>query len=130
MSLASFTRSESFRSQSFAFSDSFLISFRCPERSIKTLRPKQQQFSTYEVEICQGQETEALSLVLSQSAITNFAMAPQPFDDIKDMFHFRPHLALSSIPLPVAVVERSAAVASALHPPTLSAPFMKLPLRL
>src|SRR6266852_3264656 len=124
-----FCRSNSFRVQSFVFRDSFLISFRCPERSLETLHPEQQQFSTYEIEICQGQETEALSLVLSQSAITNFAVAPQPFDDIKDMFHFRPHLALPPIPLPVPMVERGAAIASALHPPTLSAPFVKLPLR-
>src|SRR6266849_2287014 len=102
--LAVFTRSQSFRSQSFAFSDSFLISFRCPERSLETLRPKQQQFSTYEIEVCQGQETEALGLVLGQAAITNFAVAPQPFDDMEDMFHFRSHLALPPIPLPVAMV--------------------------
>src|ERR1700716_688157 len=103
--------------QSFAFSDSFLISFRCSDRSLETLRPKQQQFSTYEIEICQGQETEALSLVLSQSAITNFAVAPQPFDDIEDMFHFRPHLALPPIPLPVAITKWSAAAAATLHTP-------------
>src|SRR2546430_10099676 len=112
-----FCRSQSFLGQSFAFSDSFLLSFRCPERSLETLRPKQQQFSTYEIEICQGQETEALSLVLSQSAITNFAVAPQPFDDIKDMFHFRPHLALPPIPLPVAITKWSAAAAATLHAP-------------
>src|SRR4030095_10359399 len=112
----------------FGFSDSFLISFRCPERSLKTLRPEQQQFSPYEIEICQGQEAKALGLVLGQSAITNFAMAPEPLDDMEDMFHFRSHLALSPIPLPVAMVERSPAMASALHPPTLSTPFVKLPL--
>src|SRR5258708_28123311 len=91
-------RSESFRGQSFGFSDSFLISFRCPERSLETLRPKQQQVSTDEIEICQGQETEALSLVLSQSAITNFALAPQPFYDLEDMFHFRSHFPLPLLP--------------------------------
>src|SRR5207253_1790960 len=117
-------------SQSFAFNDSFLISFRCPEQLVETLRPKQQQFSTYQIEISQGQETEALSLVLSQSAITNFAVAPQPFDDIENMLHFRPHFALPPIPLPVTMVKRSAAVAAALHPPTLPAPFMELSLRL
>ena len=69
-----------------------------------------------------------MSLVLSQSAITNFAVAPQPFDDIEDMFHFRPHLALPPIPLPVAMVKRGAAIASALHSPTLAASFMKLAL--
>src|SRR3989442_3285273 len=125
-----FCRSQSFLGQSLAFSDSFLISFGCPERSLETLRPKQQQFSTYQIEICQGQETEALSLVLSQSAITNFAVAPQPFDDIENMLHFRPHFALPPIPLPVTMVKRSAAVAAALHPPTLPAPFMELSLRL
>src|SRR5712691_4643817 len=112
-----FCRSQSFLGQSLAFSDSFLISFGCPERSLETLRPKQQQFSTYQIEICQGQETEALSLVLSQSAITNFAVAPQPFDDIEDMFHFRSHFALPPIPLPVTMVERRAAFTAALHPP-------------
>src|SRR6266436_3971003 len=112
-----FCRSQSFLGQSLAFSDSFLISFGCPERSLETLRPKQQQFSTYQIEICQGQETEALSLVLNQAAITNFAVAPQPFDDIEDMFHFRSHFALPPIPLPVTMVERRAAVAAALHPP-------------
>src|SRR4029453_3923801 len=112
----------------FGFSDSFLISFRCPERLLKTLRPEQQQFSPYEIEICQGQEAKALGLVLGQSAITNFAMAPEPLDDMEDMFHFRSHLALSPIPLPVVMVERSPAMASALHPPTLSTPFVKLPL--
>ena len=71
-----------------------------------------------------------MSLVLSQSAITNFAVAPQPFDDIKDMFHFRSYFALPPIPLSVAMVERGAAIAAALHPPTLSAPFVKLPLGL
>src|SRR4029453_3669630 len=114
----------------FGFSDSFLISFGCPERSLKTLRPEQQQFSAYQIEICQGQEAKALGLVLGQSAITNFAMAPEPLDDMEDMFHFRSHLALSPIPLPVAMVERGAAIAAALHPPTLSAPFVKLPLGL
>src|SRR5712691_489310 len=112
-----FCRSQSFLGQSLAFSDSFLISFRCPERSLETLRPKQQQFSTYQIEICQGQEAEALGLVLGQSAITNFAVTPEPFDDMKDMFHFRAHLALPPIPLPVAVAERGAASAPALHPP-------------
>src|ERR1700738_3750241 len=116
-SLTIFARSQSFRGQSFAFSSSLLISFRYRERPLKTLRPEQQQFSTYQIEICQGQETEALSLVLSQPAITNFAVAPQPFDDMEDMFHFRSHLALPPIPLPVTMVERSAAVAAALHQP-------------
>src|SRR5712664_1117579 len=119
-----FCRSQSFLGQSLAFSDSFLISFSCAERSLETLRPQQQQFSTYQIEICQGQETEALSLVLSQSAITNFAVAPQPFDDIEDMLHFRPHLALPSIPLPVAITKWSAAAAATLHPP-LATPSVK-----
>ena len=49
---------------------------------------------------------------------------------MEDIFHFRSHPALPPIPLPVAVVKWSATVAAALHPPTLSAPFLNLPLRL
>ena len=56
-----------------------------------------------------------MSLVLSQAAITNLAVAPEPFDDIEDMFDFRPHLALPPIPLPVPMVEGGAAIAAALE---------------
>src|SRR5919109_4184107 len=59
-----------------------------------------------------------MGLVLSQAAITNFAMTPEPLDDVKDMLHLRTHTALAPIPFTVALAQRSVPMAFALHAPT------------
>src|SRR5215813_5337368 len=68
-----------------------------------------------------------MGFVLSETAITNFSMPPQSFNDMKDMFHLRTHTALPLIPLALPLAQRSVSMTSQLYPPVDAGRFILLP---
>ena len=68
-----------------------------------------------------------MRFIFSQSPITNFAMTPELLDDLKDMFHPRPHFTAAAIPAPLAFTEGRVAPCAELDAPAHSVSFILLP---